>query len=166
MRMLIRPSRPDDIPALLAIYNAEVRNSTVTLDTRERSLSEWQEWAAHHSTPRYPLLVAEVEGQAVGYATLSPYRHHDGYAPTAELSVYVAATHRRGGIGRALIAAIIAYAEQQHLLRTIVSVVTSDNEASDALHRSLGFRYCGRIHDVGRKLGRIVSIDHFERQIN
>lgn len=162
MKMLIRKADEKDIPRLLDIYNYEVINGVSTLDLTPKTIEEWQEWFALHQTEERPLLVSETDGIVSGYATLSPYRQKEAYKSTAELSVYIAPEFRRQGIASALMEEILKIARENGSLHLIVSVITSGNAASEALHKKFGFSYCGTIHEAGFKHGEFRSIDNFE----
>lgn len=158
---LVRWARETDVPRLTEIYNAEVRGSAATFDTRERTVLERMDWFRAHGTPRYPLLVAEVDGVVAGYACLSPYRPHDAYASTAELSVYVDAAFRGHGLGARLLEALLDEARRCGELHVIVSVIAGGNAASVHLHERFGFRYAGTLPQVGYKLGAFHDIVHY-----
>lgn len=160
--MVIRKAEERDIPRLLEIYNYEVINGVSTLDLTPKTFEEWKEWFALHQTAEHPLLVAETEGIVSGYATLSPYRQKEAYKSTAELSVYIAPEFRRRGVASALMEEILMIARKNGSLHLIVSVITSGNAASEALHQKFGFSYCGTIHEVGFKHGELRSIDNYE----
>ena len=162
MKMLIRKAAEKDIPRLLEIYNFEVINGVSTLDLTPKTIEEWQEWFSAHQTAEHPLLVAETDGVISGYATLSSYRQKEAYKTTAELSVYIAPEFRRQGTASALMEEILKIARENGSLHLIVSVITSGNAASEALHEKIGFSYCGTIHEAGYKHGEYRSIDNFE----
>lgn len=85
---MIRFGREEDIEALRLIYNDEVEHSVATFDLDPRTPEEMEAWfRAHHGIHR--LLVWEEAGEAVAYATLSPYRQRKAFDATVELSVYV-----------------------------------------------------------------------------
>lgn len=161
MDVVIREAREADVPRLTEIYNAEVRASAATFDMRERTVQERLEWFRAHGTPRHPLLVAEVGGTVAGYACLSPYRPHDAYAATAELSVYVDAAFRGRGVGARLLEALLAAARRCGELHVIVSVIAGQNAASVRLHERFGFQYAGTLPQVGYKLGAYHDIVHY-----
>ena len=165
MKMIIRKAAETDIPRLLEIYNYEVINGVSTLDLTPKTLEEWKEWFALHQTAEHPLLAAETDGIVSGYATLSPYRQKEAYKTTAELSVYIAPEFRRQGVASALMREILKLARENGSLHLIVSVITSGNAASEALHQKFGFSYCGTIHEAGFKHGEYRSIDNYELMI-
>lgn len=164
--MVIRKANERDVPRLLEIYNYEVINGVSTLDLTPKTLDEWTNWFALHQTAEHPLLVAETDGIVSGYATLSPYRQKEAYKSTAELSVYIAPEYRRQGIASALMEEILKIARKSGSLHLIVSVITSGNAASEALHKKFGFSYCGTIHEAGFKHGEFRSIDNYELRLS
>ncbi len=158
--MIRKPTR-QDIPALLDIYNYEVENGVATLDINKKTLSDWEEWYDNHNVENHPLIVAEIENEIAGYATLSSYRAKEAYKSTVELSVYVSPVHRQMGVGTALMEEILRLAKEDESIHTVVSVITSGNAASCRLHEKFGFTFCGTIKEVGLKFGRYVDIDNY-----
>lgn len=160
--MLIRTAQLADLPELLEIYNYEVLNGIATLDLTPQTYEQRQEWFQEHTSVHHPLICALTDGGTVaGYASLSPYRSKEAYSSTVELSVYVSPHFRRRGVATQLMEHILDMARADRELRTVVSVITSGNEASTRLHERFGFRYCGTIPDVAVKFGNSVSIDNF-----
>lgn len=158
--MIRKPTR-QDIPALLDIYNYEVENGVATLDINKKTFAEWEEWYDNHNIENHPLIVAEIENEVAGYATLSAYRFKEAYKSTVELSVYVSPNHRQMGVGTALMEEILRLAKDDESIHTVVSVITSGNAASCRLHEKFGFTFCGTIKEIGIKSGRYVDIDNY-----
>ena len=165
MFMLIRKGEKKDIPRLLDIYNYEVINGVSTLDLNPKELADREQWFGAHQTEDHPLIVAEKDGVVMGYATLSPYRDKEAYKSTAELSIYIAPECRRQGAASALMGAILDMARERGRFHLIVSVITSGNAASEALHDKFGFTFCGTLHEVGFKHGKYQSIDNYELKL-
>lgn len=157
----IRKAEVSDLPRLLEIYNYEVLNTTATFDIDPQTPEQRRIWFDRHQSEKHFILAAEVGGGTVGYASLSPYRPLDAYAGTAELSVYVYAEWRRQGIASALMSETIRLARECGELRTLISVITSDNEPSIKLHERFGFICRGVIPDVGVKFGRSLGIVNY-----
>jgi phosphinothricin acetyltransferase len=152
----IRRAISADAEAIRAIYNTEVTGSTATLDLVPRSAEEQASWMAAHSGV-YPALVAELDGQVVGFASLSPYRPRPGYATAVEDSIYVAADHRGKGIGRQLLTEAVEMA-RDHGFHSVVARVSATQPASVALHQACGFDFVGVEREIGRKFGRWIDV--------
>lgn len=163
--MIIRKPKREEIPALLDIYNYEVENGVATLDLNKKTLSEWEVWYDCHNIENHPLIVAEIEGEIAGYATLSSYRAKEAYKSTVELSVYVSPKHRQSGVGTRLMEGILCLAKEDASIHTVVSVITSGNKASQSLHEKFGFEYCGTIKEVGMKFGRYLDIENYSLKV-
>lgn len=165
MELTIRPAALRDLEALTAIYNYEVEHGVATLDLTPRTLAERRVWLDAHNVDNHPLLVAEVDGVVVGYASLSSYRPKDAYRTTVELSVYIVPDRRGQGVAAALMTELLALARQDPDTHAVVSVITSGNEASRRLHEKFGFTFCGTVPDVAFKFGRSLGIDHYRLSV-
>lgn len=163
--MLIRKAELKDLKDILEIYNYEVVYGISTLDIHPKTLEEWKQWFDAHNIDNHPLIVAEIDGHAVGYASLSPYREKEAYCSTVELSVYVDVSYRKMGIADALMKAILDMAREDESIHMVVSVITGGNEASIRLHDKYGFTYCGSIHEVGVKFSEYRDIENYELRI-
>lgn len=163
--MKIRKAEYKDLEALLEIYNYEVLYGIATLDLHPKAMEEWEKWFYAHNVENHPLLVAELNGQAAGYASLSPYREKEAYRSTVELSVYIDISYRRQGIATALMEAILEEAKKDEDTHLVVSVITAGNEASIRLHEKYGFAFSGTIHEVGMKFGRYLDIENYELRV-
>lgn len=154
--MLIRPARLDDAEAIRQIYNPQVLESTVTFDLEPRTLQEQRDWLTDRSGA-HAVIVAELDGAVVGFASLSPYRQRAAYSTSVENSVYVHADHHGIGVGRALMQGILDVA-MQHGFHAVFAKIVDGHEASIALHASLGFETVGTEREVGRKFGRWLDV--------
>lgn len=162
MSLTIRPTEKRDLPRLLEIYNHEVICGTATLDLHPKSAAEWNEWYAAHTVGNHFALTAEMNGEAIGYASLSGFREKEAYVTTTELSIYVDEKYRHHGVASALMAAIISAARARGDVHTIVSVIISDNAPSAALHKKFDFVYCGTVREVGQKFGKMLHIETYQ----
>lgn len=155
--MLIRDAVDADLPAVTAIYNDAVANTTSIWNDRLVDVADRRAWMAARTGLGYPVLVAERDGVVAGYASFGDFRAFEGYRHTAEQSVYVAADHRRHGVARALLVALEARAAAlgKHAL---IGGIEAGNEGSLALHRALGFVEVGRMPEVGIKFGRWLDL--------
>src|SRR6185436_9995213 len=100
-----------DAPAIANIYNEAILTTTATFDTETKSVEERTRWLQTHDE-RHPVLVAEVDGKVVGWASLSSWSDRCAYSDTAETSFYVHSMHRGRGVGRRLKEAIIEEARR------------------------------------------------------
>ena len=143
----LRPLEPDDWPAVAEIYWDGMRDGLATFETEVPSWNEWD--AAHFPEHR---LVADLLGEIVGWAALSPASSRRCYSGVAENSVYVARDARGLGVGRALLDALIAGAEAAGLW-TIQTAIFPENRASLALHEKCGFRVVGTRERIAKRDG-------------
>ena len=162
---VIRLAREADLPALTDIYNHYVLHTPITFDLQPFSVEQRREWFVDHDAiGRYRLLVAEQDGEVVGYATTSRFRAKAAYDTTVESSVYCRADRVGQGIGRALYLELFAALKDEDINR-IVAGITLPNAASTALHARCGFRQVGALSSVGRKFDRYWDVGWFERPL-
>lgn len=159
MELTVRAMRSADLPAVLAIYADGIEAGGATLTAEPPTPAAWE--AAHLPACR---LVAESSGTVAGFVALTPFSSRSVYNGVAELSVYVAARFRGQGVGRALIAALIAESEQSGFW-TLLAKVLSGNRASLRLLEACGFRAVGVHEHLGRdRDGRWQDIVLLERR--
>lgn len=159
--MNVRPATVADLPAILAIYNEAVLNSTATAAYEPQLLEERAAWYSERLAKNYPVFVAEDTGRIVGWSALNPYQPRIGYRYTAENSVYVAADRRGEGIGRHLLEPLIE-AAQERGFHAIIAGITADNEASVRLHAAFGFQQVGYLREVIFKFDRWLDLIYME----
>ncbi len=134
----IRAMTEEDWPAVEAIFVEGIQTCLATFETKAPTWSEFEAgWHAQHR------LVAVDGGRVVGWATLSPTSRRACYAGVVENTVYVSADSRGQGVGRALMEALVAGADNAGFW-TIQASMFPENTASLALHEKLGFRVVGR----------------------
>ena len=155
--MRIRELRPEDWPAVRAIYEEGIRGGDATFETETPT---WERWDAAHSDVR---LVAERDGVVVGWAALSPASARHCYRGVGEVSVYVAKAARGAGLGRALLDELIGRSEQAGYW-TLTAGVFPENEASVRLHRACGFREVGVREGIGEAGGVWRDVIWLERR--
>ena len=110
--MKLRNATLADAEALMSIYNHEVEHSTATFDLAPRSLEQQRTWLSER-LGALGVIVAEHEGRGVGFASLSPYRDRPAYNTTVENSIYVDASARGLGVGKALLTELIEMARSR-----------------------------------------------------
>lgn len=159
--MTVRDARPDDLPAVAAIYAAAAETTHVTFDFEGRPL-EW--WAGVLADSSHHLLVADDGDTVLGYARDSPHKDRPGYAITVETSVYVAESARGRGIGHALYGELLARLEAGPRENAVAGIALP-NEPSERLHRAHGFTDVGTFRAIGVKFGRAWDVTWFERPL-
>ena len=161
---LIRHGEREDVPAVTALYNHYVRSSVATFDLvahdPEERARTW--FAAYSTTGPHRLLVAEVDGTVVGYATSGRFRQKAAYDRTVETTVYLHPGHTGRGHGRRLYDALLAGLDEEGV-HLCVAAIALPNPGSVALHERLGFRPVGVLSEVGHKLGRWVDVQWWQR---
>ena len=151
-----RPATLEDQSAILDIYNEAVLNTTATFDTEERTMEKQLLWF-HSHRQRHPVVVAEVAGSILGWASMSPWSERSAYDASVEVSVYVHADHRGNGVGTRLLE-LITLAGKEAGNHTVISRITSGNDVSIHLHEKLGYRIVGTLKEVGFKFGRYLDV--------
>src|SRR4051794_27017964 len=153
-----------DAEALAAIYNVEVRESTVTFDLVPRTTAEQIEWIDEHSGGHPAIVAVDDSGAVAGFASLTPYRSRPAYAPTVEDSVYVRRDLRAAGVGRLLLGDLVELA-RDHGFHSVMARIVGGHDASIALHRGCGFAEVGIEHEVGRKFGKWLDVVLMQRML-
>jgi L-amino acid N-acyltransferase YncA len=154
MTPAVRPATAADIPAIAGIYRPAVLQGTASFETDPPDEVEMLRRFKAITDAGYPYLVAELGGRVMGYAYANAYRTRPAYRFTVENSVYIAPDAQGQGIGRALLAELIAACTAKGFRLMVAVIGDSATVASISLHRRAGFRFCGTIHSVGYKFGR------------
>lgn len=162
--LVIRPAREDDAQAVCDIYAWHVANGTGTFDTVAPTAREWAEKIAHFAVQGWPFLIAERDSTILGYAYAARFRERAAYAATCEDSIYIAPDARGGGIGSALLPALIDAARACGF-EQMIAVAGGGEPASVALHGKCGFEHAGRLRNVGRKFGRVLDTVYMQRNL-
>ena len=152
--LIIRPATHADIPAITRIYGESVLTGTASFELEPPDETEMARRMAELTGKGFPYLAADSGGELAGYAYAGLYRTRPAYRFTVEDSVYIAPGNHRGGVGRALLTALIE-ACTQHGFRQMIAVIgdSSRQPGSIALHKALGFQHIGTLPDVGFKHG-------------
>jgi len=137
--MDIRKAVKKDLPAINGIYNQAVHTTTATFDTED------------------PVMVADLDGKIVAWASLSRFSDRKAYDETSEISIYVGEAHRSQGIGKELLGIILEEGKKAGL-HTVIAKIVEENRISIALHQSFGFETVGIMREVGRKFGRLLDV--------
>ena len=179
--LLIRPSQDSDLDAITAIYADAVLHGTGTFELDAPSAEEMSRRRAEVLARGLPYLVAErrdadaqgkgqAEGQAgsgaiVGYAYANWFRPRAAYRFCVEDSVYLAPNARGRGVGRLLLAELVARCTQLGARQMLAVIGDSANAGSIGLHRSLGFAEAGVLRNSGWKFNRWLDVVMMQREL-
>lgn len=144
MTVRLRPMTAADWPAVAEVYRQGIASGHATFETEA---PEWEAWDA--ARLRECRIVAETEGQVVGFACLSPTSSRPVYAGVCEVMVYVACEERGKGMGGRLLGALVEMSEAARIW-TLHAGIFPENEASIRAHERAGFRVVGVFERVGR----------------
>ena len=161
----IRPSREDDIPAIAAIYAHHVLHGTGTFETEPPSPTEMAARRADVLGKGLPYLVAERDGELLGFAYCNWFKPRPAYRYSAEDSIYLAEAARGQGLGARLLAALSEAAEAAGVRKLIAVIGDSANAGSIGVHRGQGFTQVGVLKDCGWKFGQWRDVVLMEKSI-
>ena len=146
--MQIRDAREDDLPALKAMMNHYRQNTHYNWEKPLLTDADMHAWLKEHAVLPYAALIAEEDGELLGYASLSGFRPHSGYRFTAENSVYTVPGQEGNGVGRVLLHALLERAKENGL-RVVTAWIDAENTRSTLFHERHGFSYVGTMRGVG-----------------
>jgi phosphinothricin acetyltransferase len=153
----LRDASLDDVAAIAAIYRPYVLTSAATMEIDPPDELEMRRRLSDVHSRGLPFLIAEEEGQIIGYGYAAPFRPRAGYRYTVEDSVYLRADSAGRGHGRQVLTALIA-ASREAGAKQMVAVIGGENPASVAMHGALGFTMVGVLHGAGWKFDRPQDI--------
>lgn len=164
----LRTARPSDAAELLELYAPYVKDTAISFETVVPSLEEFTQRMLHR-LPRYPYIVAEYDGELLGYAYLSPFVGRAAYDRSAETTIYLRLDCRHMGIGKMLYTALEDIARAQGIINLEACIGWTDTpdehltNNSARFHEHLGYRMVGRFYGCGRKFGRWYDMVWMEK---
>ena len=153
MKIAIRPYQTEDTQAILDIINYNILHSTALYDYNIRTYEQQKAILDDKLAKKFPVIVAEANGQVVGFGMYSEFRFREAYKFTVEHSVYVANDYHGKGIGNLLLAELITLAKVQKL-HTMIAVIDAENQGSVLFHEKFVFKTVGIIKESGYKFNR------------
>ncbi|OWT58337.1 GNAT family N-acetyltransferase [Candidimonas nitroreducens] len=161
----IRDAGTEDMAAVQAIYAQHVLRSSATFEEVPPALHEMRARREHVLQQGLPYLVAALGGEIAGYCYASAYRPRVAYRHTIEDSIYLADGRAGMGLGKALLSALLARCEQGPWRQMIAVIGGTNNSASIALHRSLGFKHVGTQPSIGFKFNQWIDVVLMQRAL-
>jgi phosphinothricin acetyltransferase len=153
MSVIIRPYEVRDTQAILDIINFNIINSTALYDYNIRTFEQQKSILEDKLSKDFPVIVAEIDGELVGFGMYSEFRFREAYKFTVEHSVYVNQHFHGKGIGKILLQELIRLAKEQKL-HTMIAVIDEENQSSIEFHEKFGFKTVGVIKESGYKFDR------------
>lgn len=166
----IRRATEADAPALLAIYAPYVSRTAITFEYDVPSVEEFARRVGHIGR-RYPYIVAEAGGKAVGYAYASRFHERAAYQWSVETSIYLDMAERHHGLGRMLYTELERLLRAQGILNMNACITTLGHpdphlpQDSVPFHEAMGFSRCAHFHKSGYKFGRWYDVVWMEKMI-
>jgi len=159
--IIVRDATETDLPAIVGIYNQSIPGGWSTADTKPVSLADRIEWFRKFDPNRRPIWVAEENEEVIAWVGLvSFYAGRPAYDATAEISMYIAPSHQRRGLGRMLKKRMIAACSRLGVT-TLLSMHFDHNEATKKLNAELGFETMGHLKEIavvnGTKRGLVIA---------
>ena len=155
---LIRPSRDEDLDAITRIYGHHVLHGTGTFETTPPSVADMTSRRADVLAKGLPWLVAEDNGQVLGFAYGNWFKPRPAYRFSVEDSIYMDPSAHRKGLGRALLAELLAVLERTGTRKVMAVIGDSANAGSIGVHKALGFEPVGVVQSCGWKFDRWLDI--------
>lgn len=155
----IRIAQLSDTEALLALYIPYVKETAVTFELTPPSIDDFARRVSN-TLERYPYLVAECDGELLGYTYASAFRPRHAYLHSAETSIYIRKDYKGNGLGRRLYTALAQLLRAQNIFNMEACIAHCEPAdeyvpaASRLFHEKMGFRVVGRFDKCGRKFNR------------
>jgi L-amino acid N-acyltransferase YncA len=150
--LTIREAVPADIQAILAIYNDAILNGIALWRDDIVDLDDRELWMATQAQGGFPVLIAEIDGTVVGYASYGLWRPYAGFRHTVTDTIYLVEAAQGRRIGSTLLGMITDHARAAGF-HVLIADIESGNGASIRLHQRFGFEIAGEIREVGTKFG-------------
>lgn len=161
----IRSSQDADLNAITAIYGYHVLHGTGTFETDPPSLADMAQRRADVLGKGLPYVVAEQNGEVLGFAYGNWFKPRPAYRFSAEDSVYIAPNQQGKGVGKSLMVELLARMQASGIRHVMAVIGDSDNAGSIGLHKAMGFVEVGRMHACGWKFERWLDIVLMERAL-
>ncbi len=157
MNVILRKATAKDVAQILEIVNYAIVHTTSNYLYDVQTLATQMEWFEDKRSKKFPVIVAEYNGVAIGFGTYGTFREKTGYQYTVEHSVYVSNEFIGKGIGKLLLTELITLAKSEGY-HTMIGGIDAANSGSIAFHKKLGFVETGIIREVGFKFGKWLDL--------
>ncbi len=155
--LTIRPAKSGDLDKILEIVNHSILHTTANYNYDIQTLEIQTKWFEDKKTKNMPVVVADLDGEVVGFGSYGQFREKIGYQYTVEHSVYVVDNVIGKGIGTKLLTELIRLAKEQGF-HVMIGAIDGDNKGSIAFHEKFGFTAIGTIREVGYKFNHWLDL--------
>lgn len=154
---IIREAVSADIPSILEIVNHAILHTTSNYNYEIQSLAIQTKWFEEKKTKNFPIIVAVLKNQVIGFGTYGTFREKIGFQFTVEHSVYVEENFIGKGVGKLLLKVLIELAKSQNL-HVMIGAIDAENLSSISFHEKFGFEVVGNIRQVAYKFDRWLDL--------
>ncbi|MEO8239866.1 MAG: N-acetyltransferase family protein [Flavobacterium sp.] len=155
--LMIRPAKPGDLEKILEIVNHSILHTTSNYNYDIQTLEVQTKWFEDKKAKNMPVIVADSDGEVVGFGSYGQFREKIGYQYSVEHSVYVVDNVIGKGVGTKLLTELIKLAKQQGL-HVMIGAIDASNTGSIAFHEKFGFVTTGTIREVGYKFDHWLDL--------
>jgi L-amino acid N-acyltransferase len=163
--MIVRDAVTQDLPTIRTIYNALISTTTIAWSEKAETLRQRQTWFRNQQQAGNPVLVAEIDGEVVGFCSYGSFRgagRWPGYRFTVEHTIHVNRSHWGSDVARELLSALIDRATSANV-HVMVAAIDSENLKSIRFHEKHGFATVATMPEVGRKFDRWLDLVLMQR---
>ena len=157
------PVTSSDLPAILAIYNHYILNSTATFHSGILSGNDLEEFL-FISHPKYPSFLIKDNDEMIGYCFLTRYKNRQAYDRSAEVSIYLKPEFTGKGIGLSALNHLETAAKMAGI-HVLVGTICGENHASIRLMEKAGYLRCAHLKNIGEKFGKILDVVMYQKEI-
>lgn len=157
MNIKLRPATTDDLEKILEIVNHSILHTTSNYNYDIQTLEVQTKWFEDKKSKNLPIVVADWDGEVIGFGSYGQFREKIGYQYTVEHSVYVVEKAIGKGVGGKLLTELIRLAKEQGI-HVMIGAIDADNAGSIAFHERFGFVTTGTIREVGYKFDHWLDL--------
>jgi len=165
MNVTIRPASDADLAAILDIVNDAILNTTAVWSIHTQEVEARRHWLHERQAKGFPVLVAALADEVVGFASFGEFRPGDAQARTVEHAIFVHRHHHGKGFGKQLMTPLLAAAREQGR-HTMICGVEASNRAAIHFHHGFGFVEAGRLKEVGWKFDRWLDLVFMQKVLD
>ena len=157
MSIIIRDAEKKDLQSILKIVNFEIEHTTSIYDFEKRTLQNQTAWLENKKLEKMPVIVAEENGDVIGFGTFGIFRPWAGYQFSLEHSIYLDKNSRGKGTGKKIMTELIHLAKDQGF-HIMIAGIDANNSKSIKFHHNFGFKEVGRFNQIGFKFEKWLDL--------